>query len=560
MDGNVMNDALRAPEASRRAWFGDLWRICFIALMCLATRSWVVAHAEVVSRDGVGFIRYAMQLEDPPASTAHPDRQMTLAEVLRKSDHPPGFAAAILAVSKPVRAFMGCTSAASMVLSAQIASVLASLLLTSPMYFLGKLIFNRPIAFIATLIFQVLPASTQVSCDGLSDSLFLLTSTTALWFAAIGFRRTSVAWFALAGLTSGLAYLVRPEGLIVAFVAVLVMIWCKLRGDLSWRLLLGRGSVLATGVLIMAGPYIATIGRLTNKATGEGLLHWLQGEEMRPSWISTEVPNSDFRVANCSVNFPLADYIHSGTKPDAAWAGKALARELLKASFYVLPLFSAIGFVLLWPRVRGDAAVLLLVALGLCNTILLWAVAMGAGYVAERHTLLIVLCSCYFAAASFPLLGERLASIPRLGRIGSASCWASFIAVAFVAASAPAGLKTLHAGRSGHREAGLWIAAQHEPKAIILDPFSWCEFYAGNIRLPSTMSDDKHVVYSVMEKGVNEHLRLHMMKFARYFSERSALVYQWPENAPDDRVKVQVYRWQGDDFAAMMHQADKSKP
>jgi len=153
-----------------------------------------------------------------------------------------------------------------------------------------------------------------------------------------------------------------------------------------------------------------------------------------------------------------------------------------------------------------------------------------------------------------------LASISRLRRIGGASCWASFIAVAFVAASAPASLKTLHAGRSGHREAGFWIAAQHEPDAMILDPFSWCEYYAGNIRQPSTSSTDTKVVYSVMEKGVNEHQRLHMMKFARYFSERSPLVYQWPENVPDDRVKVQVYRWQGDDLAAMMHQADKSKP
>jgi Dolichyl-phosphate-mannose-protein mannosyltransferase len=558
MDGNVMNDASPAPETSGWPWIGDLWRIGFIALMSLATRSWVVAHAEVVSRDGVGFIRYALQLEDPPPSTAHPGQPMTFAEVLRKSDHPPGYAVAILAVSQPVRAIMGGTSSTSMVLSAQIASVLASLLLTLPMYFLGKMLFNRPIAFVATLIFQVLPVNTQVACDGLSDSLFLLTSVTALWFAAIGFRRTSAAWFALAGMTSGLSYLVRPEGLIVVLVAGLVMIWCKVRGDSSWRLLLARSGALAAGTLIMAGPYVATIGRLTNKNTGEGLLHWLQGEEMKPGWIST--PQS---ARPTTVGFPLADYYHdaiTGQKPGAGWAGQALAKELLKASFYVLPLFSAIGFALLWPRVRGDAAVLLLVALGLCNTLLLFAVAMGAGYVAERHTLLIVLCGSYFAAASFPLLGERLASISRLRRIGGASFWASFIAVAFVAASAPASLKTLHAGRSGHREAGFWIAAQHEPSAMILDPFAWCEFYAGNIRLPSTSSDGTQVVYSVMEKGVNEHQRLHMMKFARYFSERSPLVYQWPENVPVNQVKVQVFCWRGEDLAAMMHQADKSGP
>ena len=552
-----MNDELAAAETSRRAWLGDLWRIGFIALLTLATRSWVVAHAEVVSRDGVGFIRYALQLEDPPVFPAHPERPITYAELLRYSDHPPGFAVSILAVSIPVRAILGGANAASMVLSAQIASVLASLLLILPMYFLGKMLFNRPIAFIATLIFQVLPASTEVASDGLSDSLFLLTAATVLWFTALGFRRMSAGWFALAGMMSGIAYLVRPEGLIVALVAGLVMIWCKVRGDWSWRSLLMRSGALAVGALILAAPYAVTIGRLTNKATGEGILHWMQGKEMKPGWVTNHPP-----AERTTVSFPLATYYKDailGKKPNAEWAGKALAGELLKASFYILPLFSAIGFALLWPRVRSDAAVLLLVALGVCHTILLWAVAMGAGYVAERHTLLIVLCSSYFAAASLPLLGERLASIPALRRMGPASFWASLIAIMFVAASAPAGLKTLHAGRSGHREAGRWIAAQHEPDAKIIDPFSWCEFYAGNIRMPSLVSFDAKVVYSVMEKGVNEHQRLHLLKFAKYFSERSPLVYQWPENVPDDQVKVQVYRWQGDDLAAMFWQADHSK-
>src|SRR6478735_4508112 len=148
-------------EAPRREWFSDLWRIGFVMLLALCGRGWNIAHTEVISRDGIAFIRCALQLEEPPMSAGENPHQMTRAEVLKASFHPPGYSTSVLAVSWVVRPLVPDPCDA-MRLSAQIASLLASLLLVVPMYFLGKLVFDRQTAFIGTLLFQVLPVATQV--------------------------------------------------------------------------------------------------------------------------------------------------------------------------------------------------------------------------------------------------------------------------------------------------------------------------------------------------------------------------------------------------------------
>jgi Dolichyl-phosphate-mannose-protein mannosyltransferase len=519
----------RQQAAAPRAWPGDLAGIGVILLLAFAARFWVLRHTEVLSRDSIGFIRFALQLERPTEG-------MTRLDVVRGNAQPPGYPLALLVVSQPVRSCLGETTCDSMVLSAQLTSILASLLLVFPMYFVGKMLFDRQTAFIATLLYQVLPVCTQVTSDGLSDSVYLLMAMIALWFGALGLRRGATGWFAAAGLFAGLAYLVRPEGLASALVLGLVALGLTLRGVWSRQQLLTRGCALATGLLLVMTPYVATIGKLTNKPTGEG---FLKGD-LHPSWERSQ------SSAPAGVNVPLAEWWNPEKGDDSArslWAVKALTVELVKASFYVLPLFAIAGLLLLRQRIRDDAAVLLFVVLGAMHLLLLWFVASRAGYVAERHTLLLVLIGSYFSAAAIAALGVKLASIPRLGRIGSATFWTAVIAIALIAAALPAGMKTLHANRAGHRAAGLWIAQHREPNDFVEDPFAWADFYAGNLRTPSTESEKVRVVFVVLEGIVgNPHPRLHQMPRALKFAEHGKFVYHWPPNAPVEKGKVFVYR------------------
>src|SRR5262249_45727200 len=194
------------PESGRAvpglpgAGWGDLRWLVLLAVLAVGLRAWQVRHTEVTSRDSIGYIRIAWEL-------GHGDWR----RVVPAAHHHPGYPAAVLAVSVPVRQYLGGDLAAAMQLSAQLASALASVLLVVPMFYLGRELFDRRVAFWATLLFQCLPAGGRVMADGLSDSLFLLWAATGLVFAARALRTGSLPGFALAGLATGLAYLTRPE-------------------------------------------------------------------------------------------------------------------------------------------------------------------------------------------------------------------------------------------------------------------------------------------------------------------------------------------------------------
>src|SRR5262249_55298346 len=135
--------------------------------------------------------------------------------VLKKNHQHPGYPLSVLAVSLPLRAWRGGIDPDTMQVSAQFASSIAAVLLVLPMFFLGQTLFGRAIAFWGTLLFHALPAGAHLLSDGLSESLFLLFSVTALLFAVQAVRGQSVARFALCGVFAGLAYLTRPEGALV---------------------------------------------------------------------------------------------------------------------------------------------------------------------------------------------------------------------------------------------------------------------------------------------------------------------------------------------------------
>src|SRR5207248_230773 len=92
----------------------------------------------------------------------------------------------------------------------------------------GRMLFGRNVAFAAALLFQVLPVPARITSDGLSEGLYLLTVAGALVLGVRAVRRPGVGGFLVCGLATGLGYLVRPEGLMVAGAVGLVAGWLGL--------------------------------------------------------------------------------------------------------------------------------------------------------------------------------------------------------------------------------------------------------------------------------------------------------------------------------------------
>ena len=171
----VFHSALRIPHSAL-----DLRCVAILVLLVVAIRGWQITHTEVASRDSISYIRIAWQLENGPWRQVFPS-----------SPQHPGYPLAVLGMSLPVRHFLPDDLPHAWQLSAQLVSALASVLLLVPMYFFGREVFDRRIAFWSCVLFQCLPTSGKIMSDALSDTLFLLFACSGLWLASLALRRNS---------------------------------------------------------------------------------------------------------------------------------------------------------------------------------------------------------------------------------------------------------------------------------------------------------------------------------------------------------------------------------
>lgn len=510
-------------EAVSAGWRGDAARLALLVLLGVGLHVWMIGHTAVVARDSIGYIRYAMLLE-----------QLPWTEAIRKMEQHPLYPAYLLAVSVPVRALAGGTTAAAMSLSCQIASSLAAVLLVFPMYYLGRALFDRRTGFWGAMLFQCLPICVQVTSDGLSDALFLLLTTTGLCFAVVAMQRRSGWAFLLAGLATGLAYLTRPEGALVAVAALLVLGAVQWRPQLrwTWRQGLTGAASLLTGAAVVALPYMAVVGGLSNKPTAKKLLApQVQDDAPRPAWQTSA--SETIPLATAPLAIWWIDQNREGAPPPL-WVAKTLAAETLHAFHYFAWLPALLG--LWWHRERLRTDPGMWVVLVLCGMLLviLFRVLTVVQYLSERHTLLLVLAACIWAAAGLGCIVDRLNArwvAPRWQRAFALAC--------FVMATAwclPAGLKPLHANRAGHRAAGEWLAANVHGPVKVVDPFCWAQFYSGQeFRGERSAPGAPSRKYVVVTESRNTHARLSGFPDARKLAEQGAEVYRWTPNAYEER-------------------------
>jgi 4-amino-4-deoxy-L-arabinose transferase-like glycosyltransferase len=375
--------AADAPPGARDSWKADAWRIGLVLLFAVGVRAVMVANTTVVSRDCVKFVRDALHLEQPPAGLTG------RLDVIRNAEYPPGYPAAILAVSWLVRPLAGGTTVEAMALSAQLASALAGVLLVIPLYALVRRVLDRNAACSAALIFTVLPVCVEVTSDGISDGLFLLTAVTALWFGVRALEQRTglpaLGWGFGAGACCGLGFLVRPDAAIVALGTGLTfagLVLARIRNRGAWLAPLLAGVGLVAGAVLFAAPYVRTIGGLTNKPGGRGVVDAFSGEEPDPVYFRRD----EARLGAGAV--PIAawwDPVAFKDESKPVWAFKNVIYEYLKTGHYTVPVFAAIGLFALRRRLT-DPRLALLLTVAVVKFGVLWVLAWKIGYVSQRSS------------------------------------------------------------------------------------------------------------------------------------------------------------------------------
>lgn len=464
------------PHPSRSDW----WQPVALLLVAVGVHAWVIAHTSVTARDSIGFARYALALGDP----ARPWDQ-----VLRENHHPPGYPLAILAVARTLPAAPATPVTEHTLLAAQVASAAAGVLLVLPVYWLGRKLFHPTAGFWAALLLQLLPVFAHDTADGLSDGLFLL-----LAFSAVACRVRALdrsrgwPWLLACGLLSGLAYLVRPEGVLVPLAASLTLVVRATKAGFARTV----GGLLAVGIgfAVPAAPYMATIGGFTIKPAFRG--EAAAGVTGGPAFAET-VPD-----------------------PKAVGTVLTTGKEWLKVGHYGVAVYALIGLALSARRVWREPRFWLPVLYAGGQVAVVLALGWKKGYVSERHLLPVAAVGVLFAAGGMPAWFLLWADVARragqtaLGRVLAGERWPwALCAVLAAVGAVPVFGTRLHDDRLGHKLAGAKLGEElaamtddERAGVVVIDHYQWCQFFSGRATTaipPDPPPAAQRVVYVVLE-------------------------------------------------------------
>ena len=436
-------------EASGLAAGRHLGRIAIVAVYAALLLGWLATHTSVLFADGLRYVAQAKTLDQGSAD----------AGIRGAVDHPV-YPLAIVAAHR----FVGGDGPFDWQASAQIASIVASLLLIVPLYLIARELFGDRAAFPACLLTFSVPVTVHVFADTLSESTFLLFWSWGLWGALRFFKNGSLRMIPLIIAGSALAYLTRPEGLLLpaAVFATLVLSprWVLSRLP-SRRAAWVLGSLpIALGLLI--GPYIAIKGGLGTKPSIARLLG--------------TAPKSDaFAVER---QRPL-DPDQTAFKT-LAIAAKTVSKAIVEAVGAPLAVFAVLGLILV-PR-RGDPSRqwTLLGVIGVASFLALLRLHATGGYCTSRHALILAMIG--FGAAAFGL--DRV--VVKLSEVAWPSLQPSLRQLAwplaFAALFALEGsslVDRLNPEFGGYRTAGQWLAEHASDQNHVVDVTGWSQFYGG---------------------------------------------------------------------------------
>ena len=143
-----------------------LMLVAVVVLLALPIRLYLALDAEMISRDGVGFIRYAQGLVDDPLSELRSQDQHPLYPVMVLVAH--GFLEGLDRIIPvlPSGAVLSWQS------SAMLVTLLGGLFVVVSVYVLTRLLFDHKVALLSAVLTSLAAEFCQYSADALTDMVF----------------------------------------------------------------------------------------------------------------------------------------------------------------------------------------------------------------------------------------------------------------------------------------------------------------------------------------------------------------------------------------------------
>jgi 4-amino-4-deoxy-L-arabinose transferase-like glycosyltransferase len=467
----------------------------------LAAQTLVAMRSPIIAKDGIAFIRIAKRM------------QTDFVGACRLEDQHPGYPTLLLLSSRLARLWPNLDELDVWIVGGQLASGLCGALAIVFLWLLARRLYDRQIADIAALLAAIWPLLRQNASDVLSDTPHLMLYLAAVWLTCEGLVRGRVRWFAAAGVAGGLAYWVRPEGLLVPLAALPVI------ASTHWRrqpraMLCGMAA-LALASLLVALPYVLTSGKITSKksifnrpvATSEVAAPDV-AQPSAPQPLAFSIPSWAWQLPEAGLltePAPGATLPDERTRPDSllgalTYAVIELGQEMAQGFYYLLLVPLAIGRFApgrrTWQTVPGRMSTIVLCA----HAALLVALYHVAGYISHRHVIPLVALLLPTTGVGLLWIAERLAVVMKnlralasppvqwlwiAKRMAALVPWLArprmaMAAVALVVATGllPRTVRPLHKVYGPVVEAARWIRTHSQPGDSVLSTSAYVRFYA----------------------------------------------------------------------------------
>ncbi len=232
--------------------FQHATRMGLLMAVAAVLLGWVLQHKETNFADGLRYIHRAEKIQAANWRDG----------LIKGIDHPlhPLLIAA-------VHRALGGVDPASWQVAALLLCFTSAVLLVIPIYLLTLELFGEKTAWLGCLLVIVNPIIGYIVVNILSESTFLLWWSFGLWGSVRFLREGRFFWLPLAIGFGALAYLTRPEGMLVpaALVATLLLLPLSPATRINWPRWWRAIAFLAGGLVLFVGPYIALKGGVGTK-------------------------------------------------------------------------------------------------------------------------------------------------------------------------------------------------------------------------------------------------------------------------------------------------------
>jgi hypothetical protein len=394
---------------------------------------WMAGHTAVMFNDGLRYIDQAKKLDAG-----------SLVEGLRTAVDHPAYPAGIALMH---RFLVADGSPDAWQRSAQLASVAAGVLWVVPLYMVALELFGGASAWLAVVLAFLVPMTGHVMADVLSESTFLLFWTWGVYTALRFLRVGSFAWLPPTIALAALAYLARPEGLLLpmALIASLAAMPLLRSTRLLWPRWWAAVGFLVIGPAILIGPYIAMKGGLGTKPAVARLLG--TAPRSAPTAVERQRPLDP----------------DQSTATTYGLAARAMAEAVANAvTLPLLPLV-LVGLCLAWPPRERSRPWLFVTIILVASALALIRLHATGGYCTPRHAMIVAYLLIPAAASGLHIMMGKLSIPGRWLGLDDARYTAGpavwlIVLGGFVGLFATRVFTPLNAPMAGYREAGAWVA------------------------------------------------------------------------------------------------------